>query len=212
MGTHMVRSGIAPGPSVGRKEGSLMSGAQVLCPVFPHRSGTMDAGEAMRQIPGGVGIVTGGTEPEFFATTAIAVAPLSMDPPTLIVCVRKTSPRPHVDWAGLRRFAVSILAAQHRAAAERLLTCERIDDDEGRGGIGWLSGPQGSPVIDDGLAAFACVTEDVIERHGQVVMIGRIEEARANLASSALVYWRGEFDRMGWTEAEIACATGLRPR
>ena len=188
----------------------LADDTQILFPAFPARAEPPCMRDALRQIPGGVALVTGGAGAARFALTALSVAPLSAEPPTLIVCLDLQGSKRLPGWAGLRRFGISILAAQHRALAERFLACAAIGDDAACTGVRWLTLSGGAPLIEDAILAFDCETEEVIERHAQAIVIGRVKAMRSHDASSALVYWRGEYDRIGWTEAEIACATGLR--
>ena len=42
-------------------------------------------------------------------------------------------------------------------------------------------------------------------------MIGRIRSTMIGANSGALIYWRGVYDQIGWTDAEIARAVGLSP-
>ena len=185
--------------------------AAILAPRFPRKPQPPSFREAMRQIPGGVGLVTGTVGDERFALTATSVAPLSIDPPTLIVCVDIRSARRYLDFGRLRRFGVSILAAQHRALAERCLDCTAIDDTAPGDRSRWLPRAEGVPLLADAILAADCIVEEIIERHAQAIVIGRIDAIRAHGASSALVYWQGEYDQLGWTEDQIASATGLKP-
>src|SRR5262245_55599934 len=74
--------------------------------------------EAMRELVGGVGIITVGTAPERTGFTATSAISLSASPPRLIVCVNRTSST----FAELERhrcFGVNILAAHHHDLAAR---------------------------------------------------------------------------------------------
>ena len=52
----------------------------------------------------------------------------------------------------------------------------------------------------------------MIERHTHAILIGRVRQARSLGDCGALIYWRGAYDQIGWTDAEIARAVGLSPR
>ena len=142
--------------------------------------------------------------------TATAVASLSLEPPTLIVCVNRAAST----YAGLRpgaAFGVSVLGADHREIAERFAGrtgeegAERFR--EGR----WRTSPDGAPVLLDALAAFACEVDDVVERDTHAVVIGRVKHVAAASGGGALVYWRGAYDQLGWSDDELARATGRSP-
>ncbi len=56
-----------------------------------------------------------------------------------------------------------------------------------------------------------CEVEERIERHSHAIVIGRIRSTMIGANSGALIYWRGVYDQIGWTDAEIARAVGLSP-
>ena len=61
------------------------------------------------------------------------------------------------------------------------------------------------------IAAFECESEEIIERHGRLIVIGRVLNVFKTGGSGALVYWRGGFGSIGWTEDEVRRAVGLFP-
>jgi len=165
---------------------------------------------AMRHLVSGVCLVTHSVGGVRTGMTATAVASLSLEPPTLIVCVNRAAST----YAGLRpgaAFGVSVLGADHREIAERFagrtgeVGAERFC--EGR----WRMSPDGAPVLLDALAAFACEVDDVVERDTHAVVIGRVKHVAAASGGGALVYWRGAYDQLGWSDDELARATGRSP-
>src|SRR5260370_15076052 len=122
--------------------------AAILVPRFPRKQPPPSFREAMLQIPGGVSLVRGGVGADRFGLTATSVAPLSAEPPTLIVCLGTRAAKRCPDFDRLRRFGVSILAAQHRALAERFLACDAIGNAAPRDGARWLSRRDGVPLLD----------------------------------------------------------------
>ena len=164
----------------------------------------------MRHLASGVCLVTQSVGGARAGTTATAVASLSLEPPTLIVCVNRAAST----YAGLTlgaAFGVSVLGADHREFAERFAGrtgeegAERFR--EGR----WRIAPNGAPLLADALAAFACEVEEIVERNTHAVIIGRVNHAAAVSGGGALVYWRGGYDQLGWSEDELARATGRSP-
>ncbi len=165
---------------------------------------------AMRHLASGVCLVTHSVGGARAGMTATAVASLSLVPPTLIVCVNRAAST----YAGLTpgvAFGVSVLGADHREFAERFAGrtgeegAERFR--EGR----WLIAPHGAPLLGDALAAFACEVEEIVERNTHAIVIGRVKRAAAASGGGALVYWRGGYDQLGWSDDELARATGLSP-
>jgi flavin reductase (DIM6/NTAB) family NADH-FMN oxidoreductase RutF len=166
---------------------------------------------AMRQLAGGVCLVTHSVGGARAGMTASAVASLSLDPPTLIVCLNRSAST-YASLAPGVAFGVSVLGADHRELAERFAGrtgeegAERIRD--GR----WLIPPSGAPLLWDALAAFECEVEDVVERHTHAIVIGRVKHAVAGSGGGALVYWRGGYDQLGWSDDELSRATGRSPQ
>ena len=79
-------------------------------------AGTLKA--AMRRLAGGVSVVTAGTGEEKTGLTVTSVASLSMDPPTMIICVNRDASA----WPVIRRerhYAVNILGARHQHIFKR---------------------------------------------------------------------------------------------
>jgi flavin reductase (DIM6/NTAB) family NADH-FMN oxidoreductase RutF len=73
---------------------------------------------AMREFASGVAIVTCSNGKERAGCTATALASLSLSPPSLVVCLERSSSTLAV-LTQPRAFAVNILAAQHGALASR---------------------------------------------------------------------------------------------
>src|SRR3984893_16879814 len=73
---------------------------------------------AMRDLASGVSLITTGQGEERTGLTATSVSSLSMEPPSLVVCINRTS----TTLQAMRKnrvFGVNVLAAGHRAIADR---------------------------------------------------------------------------------------------
>src|SRR5271165_3215985 len=127
----------------------------------------------MRTLSSGVAIVACGDGERRTGCTVTALSSLSLTPPTLIVCLAKSSST----LAGLREagaFAVSLLAARHEALAKRF---------SGRGGVrgprrfdvgDWTTMATGAQALPDAVAVFDCLVEDIIERHSHSIVLGAV--------------------------------------
>src|SRR5882762_11422659 len=129
----------------------------------PRRAQALPLGDlhrsAMRELAGGVSVITVGEEEHRTGLTATSVTSLSLEPPSLLVCVSRDSST----WSTLARygaFAVNLLRACHAPVADRF---------SGRGGhkgparyaeASWTTLVTGAPVLADALAAFDCEVED----------------------------------------------------
>jgi flavin reductase (DIM6/NTAB) family NADH-FMN oxidoreductase RutF len=165
--------------------------------------------EALRRLPRGVSVITFG-EREHFGLTATSVSSLSRDPPTILVSVDLSAPLSR-EFLRSPFFGVSVLAAGHDSLADRFSIGALIKEQEGEGDSVWVSPESGVPLLADAVAAFDCERDDVMECHGHAIVVGSVRGVRAPNQSSALVYWRGTYNQLGWTEEEICRAVGVTP-
>ena len=166
---------------------------------------------AMRQFASGVCLVAHSVGGAPAGMTATAIASLSLVPPTLIVCLNRASST----YAGLApgvAFGVSVLGADHRELAERFAGRTGEEGAERFREGGWLIPPSGAPLLSDALATFECEVEAVVERHTHAIVIGRVKRAATGAGGGALVYWRGGYDQLGWSDDELSRATGRSPQ
>ena len=165
---------------------------------------------AARQVASGVSVVTVGAGEERAGLTAVSVSLLSADPAALLVCVNRARPG-YSAFARSRRFAVNVLGGDQREIAHHF-TGFRDASDAGRFDIGrWLLLADGLSCLADCAAVFECEIEEIMDRHANAVVIGRVRRALTG-GGSALVRWRGVYDQLGWSQNEILRAVGLRPR
>lgn len=147
---------------------------------------------AMRHLAGGVAVVTTGTGEERTGFTATSVSSFAADPPTLIVCLNRSSS----SWptlAGHGAFCVNLLANDQSHVADRFA---------GRGGakgVGryegaqWLQQPSGSLGLAGALAAIDCELDEAIERHSHAILIGRVKKVTLRSDAEPLLYWHGAY-------------------
>jgi len=166
--------------------------------------------DAMRQLARGVAIVTFGAGGDRAGFTATSVTSLSSDPPSLIACIHVGSS----SYSALRRsfaFAVSLLAADQQEYAEHFAGRSGLQGSNRYQGGPWRLLPSGVFCLASSIAAFDCEIEDRIEKHTHALLIGRVRHIFRGTGSGALVYWRGGYDQVGWSDDQIARATGLSP-
>jgi flavin reductase (DIM6/NTAB) family NADH-FMN oxidoreductase RutF len=166
--------------------------------------------EAMRHLPAGVCVISVGQGAERTGLTATSVSSLSAEPPTLLVSVNRASS----SYETLTRcpaFGVNVLTAGHHAVADMFAGRKGVQGAERFAAGRWTTLESGVSVLSDAVAAFDCEVEERIERHTHAIIIGRVRALLAPGGPSALLYWRGQYDQLGWTEEEVARAVGLRP-
>lgn len=175
----------------------------------PAREDAASFRSALRHLAGGVSVITTGHGEDRTGLTATSVSSLSAEPPTLMFGLNLNSSSFPV-LARHRSFAVNFLNAAQKQIADRFA---------GRGGekgatryasAEWSTGTTGAPLLDGALAALDCEVEELIERHSHAIVIGRVREIRIGSENAALLYWRGDYERLGWMAEEASTALGLR--
>jgi flavin reductase (DIM6/NTAB) family NADH-FMN oxidoreductase RutF len=147
---------------------------------------------AMRQLAGGVSIVTTGAAPARTGFTATSVSSLSIDPPSLIVAIdRSSSAYAEIGRCGF--FGVSMLAAHHEALAARFGGHGGLEGDARFSEQCWHTLATGASLLCDALAAVDCALDELIERHSHAIAIGRVVSAQARGIGDTLLYWRGDY-------------------
>ena len=187
---------------------NIIAKEAVAAPVAPVRE---EFRTAMRELAGAVSVVSCGQGERRTGFTATSVSSFSMDPPTLILCVNRGSS----SWPILRdapSFGVNVLSASHREIAHRFAGRTGAEGAQRYEGGHWITLATGAPLLVDALAAFDCSVEEIIERHSHAIVIGRIEAVRRRGGGGALVYWRGDYDQLGWSQDEISNAVGCAGR
>jgi flavin reductase (DIM6/NTAB) family NADH-FMN oxidoreductase RutF len=161
----------------------------------PVDAGVSTFKSAMRQLAGGVSIITTGEGEERGGLTATSVTSLSAEPPSLLVSVRQdASGMPLLRKTG--RFAVSVLAHDHQHIADRFAGRDGSKGAERFAGALWLARDGYPAVLADALASFECDVEDLIERFSHTIVIGRVTQSHVLGGEAALVYWRGAYGRV----------------
>ena len=151
-----------------------------------------DFRNAMRQLTGGVSVITAGRGREISGMTVTSVSSLSVDPPALIVSInREASSWPLVKRYGF--FGVNILTADQVDIAERFTGKGGLKGADRFIGDQWTTGPSGVPLLASALAAIDCEVEDIVERHSHAIVIGRVLDVTVSPRTAALAYWQGQY-------------------
>lgn len=150
---------------------------------------------AMRTLASGVAIVACGEGETRLGCTITSLASLSLAPPTLIVCLARSS----ATLAGLREagaFSISFLAARHEALAHRFSGHSGVHGPRRFDGAQWTTLSTGAPVLADAIAAFDCLVEEVIERHSHAIVLGAVVSLKEGVDEPVLARRRGEYARL----------------
>ncbi|TXI04727.1 MAG: flavin reductase [Rhizobium sp.] len=148
----------------------------------------------MRRLAGGVTIVTSVDEKGArCGLTATAVCSLSTDPPSLLVCVnRSTSVAFVVEKSGV--FAVNVLSREQQPVAE--VFAGRTDlAREDRFAVGdWRFGATGTPLLASTCVSFECELAELKEFSTHFILIGKVAATHCSFESDQpLIYGNGAF-------------------
>ncbi len=149
----------------------------------------------MRQLAGGISVITVGDGDRRSGLTVTSVSSLSAEPPVVIFCInRDSSSWPILSSSGT--FAVNVLAPEHIDIAERFSGKRGEKGAERYADATWSQLITGAPVLSDAVAVLDCVVEELIERHGSAIVVGRVQSVKVRPepdVNEPLTYWRGTY-------------------
>ncbi len=146
---------------------------------------------AMRTMAGGVCVITAGHGGERTGATVTSATALSMEPPTMIVHINRSSST----WpviARNRHFCVNILTELQRPVADRFSGFGGIKGAARYEGAGWTQLLSGAPVLEEALANIDCEVDHILERHSHAIILGRVLSVRTG-TGQPLVYNNGRY-------------------
>ena len=184
--------------------------------TIEHQASSGDFRGAMRQLTGGVSVITAGRGKDISGMTVTSVSSLSLDPPTLIVSVNRSAS----SWPLLQRygaFGVNILASDQIDIAERFAGKDGLKGAARFAGAEWTTRASGVPLLVGALAVIDCEIEEIIERHSHAILIGRVRDLQVSSRTAALAYWQGQYvaidrdeDAVRLAEVSLPPARALR--
>lgn len=152
--------------------------------------------QAMRALASGVAIVACGEGEARRGCTVVSVTSLSLAPPTLIVCLARSSST----LAGLREagaFSINLLAARHEALAHRFGGHGGAHGARRFDGAQWTTLSTSAPVLADAIAVFDCLVEEVIDRHSHAIVLGAVVGLKEGADEPILARRRGDYAPLG---------------
>ncbi len=148
--------------------------------------------EAMSRVAGAVHLITTDGQAGKAGLTATAVASVSAEPPTVLVCLNKTSRTTAVLQAN-GFFAVNTLGAGQQELANvfagRTPAKGAARFDHGK----WETGAANQPVLANALVSFTARVIEVRSVATHLVVIGEVIEIGLGQAHAGLVYTRRAF-------------------
>jgi len=147
---------------------------------------------AMRRVPTGVTVVTTLKEGEPRGITVNAFASLSLEPPSLLICVNREA-RSYLFISSSRIFCVNVLAGDQRRLAEHF--SGRVRERQ-FAEIGYAVDATGAPVLRGTIAHFDCELAHEYQFGSHSILIGRVVSSSAR-PGSPLGYFNGGFHDFG---------------
>jgi flavin reductase (DIM6/NTAB) family NADH-FMN oxidoreductase RutF len=155
-------------------------------------AGQMRAG--LRRLAKAVVVITAQHEGQRYAMAATAVSELSMDPPSLLICVNRTASI-HAALAAGAHFCINILHSSQEAISA---ICSGKEKGEMRFQQGaWAKSADGLPYLEDAQACFMCRNDQAIEYGTHTIFIGVVNEALTSGDVDPLVYVDGRYTAVG---------------
>ncbi|HEX5057520.1 MAG TPA: flavin reductase family protein [Gammaproteobacteria bacterium] len=147
--------------------------------------------QAMRRMAASVSVVsTADAAGRGYAMTATAITSVSLEPPSLLVCVNQQAGIYSALEQG-RPFCINILNAKQRTLAE---LCSQGPQTRDRFGIGqWRNSASGIPYLADAQANIFCINDKSLCYASHTIFIGRVEGITMHGEVSPLIYLDGTY-------------------
>jgi flavin-dependent trigonelline monooxygenase, reductase component len=147
---------------------------------------------AMRRVPTGVTVVTSLREGEPRGITVNSFASVSLDPPSLLICVNREA-RSYLFISSSRIFCVNVLSGDQRRLAEHFSGKVR---ERQFAEIGYAVDATGAPVLKGAIAHFDCELAQEYQFGSHSILIGQVISCSAR-PGSPLGYFNGGFHDFG---------------
>jgi flavin reductase (DIM6/NTAB) family NADH-FMN oxidoreductase RutF len=144
---------------------------------------------ALRRLASAVAVVTCRDGQTRHAMTATAVNAMSMQPPSMIVCVNRSTAF-HAAISAAGNFAINIL---NRSQEQISAGCGGKARGEDRFGVGGWSEEHGVPVLPDAQARVICAKEQRFDYGSHTIFLGRVTSVGIHGDVDPLIYVDGHY-------------------
>ncbi|MBV9286294.1 MAG: flavin reductase family protein [Hyphomicrobiales bacterium] len=150
----------------------------------------------MRELPGGVCVITAGRSPGRTGYTGTAVFSLSIDPERVVISVGRRSSS-YAAIRDMRAFGLNVLRWDQQPIADRFAGRGGAKGEARYEGAEWVAAPTGVSLLVGALASAECAVEEIIERHSHALIIGEPLSIATNPVADALIFWRSRYGAAG---------------
>lgn len=151
--------------------------------------------EAMSRIAAAVHVVTTDGPAGRMGATVSAFCSVSDDPPTVLVCVNRTT-RIHAAILTNRVFCVNTLSEGHESVSDAFAGRGQLDMDERFRRTTWTPLATGCPALDDARLNVDCEIFSVSEVGTHSVIIGTVVDVRMRDPGRSLIYIRRGYESL----------------
>ena len=149
--------------------------------------------QALRRLATTVCVISSRHEGERFLMAATAVEAMSMDPPSMLVCVNRSASI-HAPLAAGADFAINVLSADQEDIS-RLCGGGAKGDDRFACGD-WRDGPGGLPLLGGAQANVVCKQDGRFAYGTHTIVIGRVQSVTVGDIVDPLLYVDGRYTRI----------------
>lgn len=168
------------------------------CNMVDQEDSVADAGafrDAMAMLAGAVNIITTDGPSGLAGFTATAVCSVTDQPPTLLVCMNRSS-FAHRFFQGNNVLCVNVLGASNKEAPS-LFADRNVTMQERFTRVQWSRLATGSPLIDDTVVSFDCRIKNTSEVGSHSIFLCEVQDIRCGEAQRGLVYFNRNYHQVG---------------
>lgn len=148
---------------------------------------------AMRHFAGSVCVLTADGDQGPTGCVASSVSSFSAAPPVLALSLAQQSSTAQALRVG-SPLGISLLAPEDEAVAQRFSGFTGVAGSARFAGSDWLELDPGAQVLASAVVGLGCAVEEMIPRHGQVLVLARVCAIAPSPGQRApLLYWHGAY-------------------
>ena len=151
--------------------------------------------DGMARLGASVNVITSDGPSGRLGFTATSVCSLSDSPPSLIVCMNRSSAQ-NAPFKANRVLCVNVLAPEHTDLSAAFAGVGRLDSDRRFAKGAWSTLKTGAPVLEGAVAAFDCTIRDHVEASTHTILICDVVGLSMAETSSSLIYFMREYHRL----------------
>ncbi|TDG02847.1 4-hydroxyphenylacetate 3-monooxygenase, reductase component [Paraburkholderia guartelaensis] len=163
--------------------------------TLPVSDARKDFRQAMAHLSAAVNVITTAGPFGRCGITASAVCSVTDTPPTLLVCLNRSSAM-HAAFAGNARVCVNVLPGEHELLAKHFAGLTQLPMDARFDLPFWDEGEHGVPVLRDALASLQGEIVELKDIGSHSVMFVKATHIRLRSDGDGLVYFARNFHRL----------------